>query len=120
MAKKAEQKRIAGIVEVALSTAMHQGLISAAQYKKYCARLGRAMGLPDLVPEYKKKIIFLPNGKMMAESKIFLGKTKSQVLRRLDAMGVDIAEGLKKVRSNQPPDKRKELEKALKSTKKAA
>jgi hypothetical protein len=116
MAKRAEQKKIAGILEVALDTEMRKGLITGAQKQKYCTLIGKALGIAELIPVPKPRLIYYPSGKIISIPAVALAKTKADVLRRLHAMGVNVAEKLKEVRA--PQDKRKALSKSL--TKKAS
>jgi hypothetical protein len=82
MARRKEKQDVAQIVSDALQDACHQGLITATQWHKYNKKLARCLGLPDMLP----KTEFDPK------------RAKALAYIRLSTMGVNIAEGLSKLR----------------------
>lgn len=93
MARKLERKRVADIVSAALQDACHNKEISSKEWHKYNKKLAYSLGLPDMIPREQRRPEVV---------KLF-------VRRRLDAMGVNIADGLKIMRRNRPSKKDKVL-----------
>jgi len=93
MAKKQERKKVADIVSAALQDACHDGKLTAKVWHKYNKKLAKAMGLPDMLPRKKFNLI----------SALIASR------QRLDAMGVNIGEGLKNLRRRRPTKKEKVL-----------
>ena len=89
MAKKLERKRMADLVSAAIEDGFLAGTISAKERHKYNKKLAYALGLPDMVPKKKFNL------------KLAIRKSK----KRLDAMGVNIAHGLKHMRRRRPTKK---------------
>ena len=86
MARKKERQDVADIVSAALQDAAHQGRISNVAWHKYNKKLAYALHLPDMIPRK-------PFNKRVAEV---------MSRQRLSAMGVNIAEGLAKLRRSRP------------------
>ena len=102
MARKKERQDVADIVSAALQDAAHQGRISSDAWHKYNKKLAYALHLPDMIPRK-------PFNQQVAEA---LSR------QRLTEMGVNIAEGLAKLRRSRPSKKEK-VRSRFKATKKA-
>lgn len=89
MARRKERQEVADIVSAALQDAANEGKISANVWHKYNKKLAHALSLPDMEPR----------------KRIDLNAAKLACKRRLDAMGVNIANGLATIRRGRPSKK---------------
>lgn len=89
MARNKERSDVADIVSAALQDAAHAGKIKPEVWRKYNKKLARALDLPDMTPR-------TPFNQQVAVI---------QARRRLAAMGVNIAEGLARLRRDRPSKK---------------
>lgn len=98
MARRQERQNIGQVLSDALSDAVADDKITHQQMTKYNKKLGIALGLTDMVP-------MLPTARLWSKVRPDLNKTKLACIRRLDQMGVDIKEGLKKIKLSRPSKK---------------
>lgn len=94
MAKKRERQVICDLITKALDDALLEGKISRKTQAKYYRKLGVSLQLPELTPGF-----FRPD----------LNGVKQRCKMRLDKMGVNIKEGLAKVRQLRPHAKKQQL-----------
>lgn len=94
MARKLERARISQILSDALQDAAHNKKITPEQWHKYDIKIGKALGLTDMIP-------LSATSRLWSGVRPDLNKTKLAITKRLDAMGVNIADGLKRVRNGQ-------------------
>ena len=102
MARKKERQDVADIVSASLQDAAHQGRISNIAWHKYNKKLAHFLGLPDMIPRkpFNERVA-------IAASRL-----------RLNAMGVNIADGLAKLRRSRP-NKQERVRSKLKAKTKA-
>lgn len=93
MAKRKERQEVADLVSAALQDACHSGAITAEVWHKYNKKLAKALGLPDMLP---KKPFNLSVAKHMAHL-------------RLTGMGVNIQDGLNRIRGRRTSKKNRLL-----------
>jgi hypothetical protein len=99
MARKMERRKVADIISAALQDACVAGQISPDVRYKYNKKLAVSLELPDMMP-----------------GKFDLNKAKQLCRQRLNVMGVNLAEGLRKLRKEKPVSKKAKLKAALKKS----
>jgi len=87
MARKKERETVATWLSSGLDDGLEAGQLTAAQRDKYNKKIGKAFGLPDMIPGKRK-----PD----------LNKVKALIRQRLDRMGVYIPAALAKMRRRKP------------------
>lgn len=98
MAKTLERRRVADIISEAFDAALLENKLSPEERRKYSHRLGKALGLEDLIPGTKSY--------RYGDGRPDSNKIKLGIQRRLDAMGVHIATGLMKLRQRRKINKK--------------
>jgi methyl coenzyme M reductase gamma subunit len=87
MARKREREQVAMWLSQGLDDGLLAGKLTAEQRDKYNKKIGKALGLPDMIPGRRK-----PD----------LHGLKLRIRQRLDRMGVYIPAALAKLRRNKP------------------
>jgi len=91
VARKKEREHLGQLLSDALQDARRIGKITPKIERKYNIYIGKALGLPDMVP-------MSPTARYWSSRMADLNKAKQACIRRLTAMGVNIADGLERVR----------------------
>lgn len=100
MAKRLEKQCVADILSAALQDAAHKGTISPKVWHKYNKKIADRLGLEDMMPKVKDKVVRDANGKWISIPFFNLSAATSAAYKRLRAMGVkDIAGKLISLRS---------------------
>lgn len=113
MARQKERQGLADLLLPQLERAVSLEIIPASRLAYYQKKLGLGLDLPDLIPVKKPQLIHL-NGRWMSIPNFHLGAAKNAALKRLHAMGVDVAAGLTKLGRSRT-SKKKELLASLKT-----
>ncbi len=98
MARKKEREQVQDLILTAFERELAAGDMSVKTQQKWLAKIGKSVGLPDLIPRnhHQLPFKFKPN----------LHKTKTMVMKRLWASGLDVVGFLKLKKEKSPAQKK--------------